>query len=148
MNSLYRHLMFSTLLILFTEGSFAQSIVGKWKTIDDSSGKERSIVEIYKTGDKYFGKIVKLFREPGEPQDPLCVECKGEKKDKRVLGMEIISNLEYDPKDEEYTDGEILDPENGNVYDCKIWLDESGELKVRGYLYFLYRTQTWLPADS
>lgn len=148
MNSLYRHLMFSTLLILFTEGAFAQSIVGKWKTIDDSSGKERSIVEIYKTGDKYFGKIVKLFREPGEPQDPLCVECKGEKKDKRVLGMEIITNLEYDPKDEEYTDGEILDPENGNVYDCKIWLDESGKLKVRGYLYFLYRTQTWLPADS
>ena len=148
MNSLYRHLMLSTLLMLFTEGAFAQSIVGKWKTIDDSSGKERSIVEIYKTGDKYFGKIVKLFREPGEPQDPLCVECKGEKKDKRVLGMEIITNLEYDPKDEEYTDGEILDPENGNVYDCKIWLDETGKLKVRGYLYFLYRTQTWLPADS
>jgi len=143
-----KYLITAFILISFTQSPLAQSIVGKWKTIDDNSGKARSIVEIYKNGDKYFGKIVKLYREPGEPQDPLCTECKGDKRDQRVLGMEIITNLEYDPRDEEYTDGEILDPENGNIYDCKIWLDERGKLKVRGYLYFLYRTQTWLPAES
>ncbi|XOV94019.1 MAG: DUF2147 domain-containing protein [Bacteroidota bacterium] len=126
----------------------AQSIVGKWKTIDDNTGKERSVVEIYQNGTSYYGKIVKLYREPGEDPDPICEECKGAKKDKKVLGMEIITGMEYDHKDQEYTDGEILDPESGNIYDCKIWLDPSGNLKVRGYLYFLYRTQTWLPAEG
>ncbi len=143
-----KYLIVAFILISLTQSSFAQSIVGRWKTIDDNSGKTRSIVEIYKKDDKYFGKIVKLYREPGEPQDPLCEECKGDKKNQKVLGMEIITNLEYDPEEEEYTDGEILDPENGNIYDCKIWMDERGELKVRGYLYFFYRTQTWLPAES
>ncbi len=126
----------------------AQSITGRWKTIDDNTGKERSIVEIYKEGDAYHGKIVKIFREPGEDPDPICKECKGEKKDKKILGMEIITDLRYDPEDKEYSDGEILDPENGNVYDVKLWIDESGQLKVRGYLYFLYRTQTWLPVEG
>jgi len=36
-----------------------------------------------------------------------------------------------------------MDPETGKVYDCKIWL-ENGQLKVRGYVAFFYRTQTWL----
>ncbi len=140
--------MLSLSLLILSQTMMAQSITGKWKTIDDDSGKERSIVEIYQNGERYFGKIVKLFREPGEPKDPRCTECKGEKKDQRILGMEIIQNLEYDPKDKEYDGGQILDPENGNVYDCKIWVDERGQLKVRGYLYFLYRTQTWLPAEN
>jgi len=146
----FMYLVLSSCLFMISQTLQAQSpsIVGKWKTIDDNSGKERSVVEIYQKGDKYYGKIVKLFREPGEPQDPLCTECKGKKKDQKILGMEIITNLEFDSGDEEFKDGEILDPENGNVYDCKIWVDESGVLKVRGYLYFLYRTQTWLPAEG
>ena len=132
-------------MLIVTIGN-AQSIVGKWKTIDDNTGKERSIVEIYERGGKYFGKIVKLFREPGEDPDPICDECKGERKDKKVIGMEIITDMEFDQDDNEWEEGEILDPEDGKVYDCKLWVEE-GKLKVRGYLYFLYRTQTWLPAN-
>ena len=44
---------------------------------------------------------------------------------------------------EEWKDGTILDPENGSVYDCKLWV-EGGRLKVRGYVAFFYRTQTWV----
>lgn len=132
-------------LVLLSGSVCAQDIVGKWKTIDDDTGKERSIVEIYQKGDKYFGKIVKLFREPGEDQNPVCTECEDERNGQPVLGMEIITNMVYDPSDQVYEDGEILDPENGNIYDCKLWIDE-GKLKVRGYIYFVYRTQTWLPA--
>ena len=56
--------------------------------------------------------------------------------------MQIISGLQYDEDDKLWSDGEILDPENGTTYDCKIWL-ENGQLQVRGYVAFFYRTQTW-----
>jgi uncharacterized protein (DUF2147 family) len=56
--------------------------------------------------------------------------------------MEIIDGLTRDG--DEWNSGTILDPEDGKEYRCKIWL-EDGELKVRGYLYFFYRTQSWLP---
>ena len=55
--------------------------------------------------------------------------------------MLIINGLEKDG--DEYDDGTILDPKKGKVYDCKIWVDESGDLQVRGYVAFFYRTQTW-----
>ena len=117
----------------------AQSIVGKWKTIDDETGKVKSHVEIYKQGDKFFGKIIKLTNP--DKQNALCTDCTGDAKGKKVLGLVIINNLEKD--DEEFGDGTILDPNNGKVYDCTIWVDEAGDLQVRGYIGFFFRTQTW-----
>ena len=135
----------SMTLVLTALFSFSQStIVGKWKTIDDESGKPRSVVEIYENDGKFFGKIIKLFREPGEDPDPVCDECEDHRSGQKIIGMEIITDMKYDKGDGEYRKGEILDPENGNVYDCKLWI-EDGNLKVRGYLLFFYRTQTWLP---
>ena len=128
--------------LIVSTGIYAQSITGKWKTIDDESGKARSIVEVFEKDGKIYGKIIQLFREPGEDPDPVCEECTDHRKGKKVIGMEIISDMKA--KGEEYTGGEILDPENGKIYKCKLWVEE-GKLKVRGYLYFLYRTQTWLP---
>ena len=117
----------------------AQSVVGKWKTIDDETGKVKSHVEIYKQGDKIFGKIIKISNP--EKQDAVCTECTGDNKGKKVIGMVIINNLEKD--DDEYGDGTILDPNNGKLYDCTIWVNEAGDLQVRGYIGFFFRTQTW-----
>ncbi len=132
------------LLLICPLISMSQSILGEWVTIDDNTGKKRSVVEIYESKGKYFGKIVKLFREPGEETDPICVECEDYRKGQKVIGMNIITDMKK--VGEELDGGEIMDPENGNIYKCKIWL-EGSELKVRGYLYFLYRTQTWVPTD-
>ena len=41
-----------------------------------------------------------------------------------------------------YKGGTILDPEDGKVYKAEVWV-EDGKLKVRGYIGFLYKTQTW-----
>lgn len=135
------------LLVAFglNSGLQAQSIVGKWKTVDDNSGKERSVVEIFQEGDKYYGKIIKFFSGPGDDPDPICDECKGKKKGQKIVGMQIIEDMEQDG--DQYSGGDILDPENGKVYDCKLWV-EDGNLKVRGYIMFLYRTQTWLPYNG
>lgn len=122
----------------------AQSVLGKWKSIDDETGKAKSIVEIYERNGKVHGKIIQLFREKGEEQDPTCVECKGKYANKKIIGLEIIQNLTKD--DDTYEDGTILDPENGNTYDCKLWVDADtpDKLNVRGYVALFYRTQTWI----
>lgn len=127
--------------------SQAQGLTGKWKTIDDETGKPKSIVEIYEKNGQLFGKVIKLFREPHEVQDPICDECEDDRKGKKVLGMEIVRNMEKDGY--EWEDGTICDPKNGKIYDCEMWLDEEdpNKLKVRGYILFLYRTQTWLRVE-
>ncbi len=139
--------LFVTIFAVAALSLNAQSITGQWKTIDDETGKPRSVVEIEELDGKYYGKIIKLFRSPDEEQDPICDECPGKRKNQKIIGMEIISDMEFDSDDKEYSDGEILDPESGSVYDCKLWV-ENGNLKVRGYIMFLYRTQTWLPYEG
>lgn len=120
----------------------AQDIVGKWKTIDDETGKAKSVVEIYMKGNKAYGKVIKIINP--EKQDAICDLCEDDRKDKKILGLEIIRDLEKD--DDEWEDGTILDPDDGKIYDCKIWV-EDGNLQVRGYIAFFFRTQTWLPVN-
>ncbi len=138
-------LSFFTLFLFVCGIVFSQdAILRQWKTIDDETGKPRSVVEISERDGKYYGKIVKLFREPNEDPDPVCTECEGELNGQKIIGMEIITEMKYNKGGDEFHKGEILDPENGNVYDCKLWIEDD-QLKVRGYLLFFYRTQTWLP---
>lgn len=141
-----KNLLFTVILAFFVNSVIAQnSIVGTWKTIDDNSGKPRSVVEIYKQGDRYFGKVLKTFPNPGEDPDPICDLCSDERKDKKVIGMEIIQDMRLE--DDEYVGGEILDPENGKIYRCKLWIEDN-VLNVRGYVAFFYRTQKWYKFSS
>jgi uncharacterized protein (DUF2147 family) len=125
----------------------ADKIVGKWKTIDDKDGSEKSIVLIFKaTNGKYYGTIEKLFKNP----NGICSECEGVNKDKPNLGLRIINNLvEVNSK---LTGGTILDPKNGKVYKCNISLDpKTGNLIVRGSLDsggWIGRSQTWIRAKQ
>lgn len=131
-------------MMLFVSAPSNQSVVGKWKTIDDKTNKAKSIVEIYKQDGKLYGKVVKLFKAPDEDQDPLCTHCEGALHNKRIIGLQIINGLEFDDG-EWYADDGILDPDDGKLYDCKLWLDPENPdiLQVRGYILFIYRTQTW-----
>jgi len=120
----------------------AESPVGKWKTIDDETGKVRSEVEIYEQGGTLFGKITGLT-EPNDKQGKpkICTACTGGDKDKPIVGLVIIRDLS--PSGGRYKDGTILDPEDGKVYKAEMWV-EDGKLKVRGYISFFYKTQTWV----
>ena len=131
------------LLLLISFSSFSQSVIGQWKTIDDNTNEPKSVVEIFERDGKVFGKVIKLFRKPGENQDPICDLCdtKDARYKKKVIGMEIMRNMVRD--DDEYSGGDVLDPENGKVYRGKIWL-ENGNLKLRGYVGPFFRTQTWV----
>jgi uncharacterized protein (DUF2147 family) len=121
------------------------SPVGAWKTIDDKSGKVKSIVRIAETNGELQGVVTKVFSPPAENENPVCEKCEGERKDKPVIGMTIMSGLRK--TGEEYTGGQILDPAEGKTYKCKIKVAEDGKtLQMRGFLGFsmLGRTQTWV----
>ena len=104
----------------------------------------KSIIEIFERNGKVYGKIVKIFTKV-DP-DPICEKCPEDdpRYGKKIIGMEIIRDMKR--SGDEYSDGNILDPEAGKVYRCKIWL-EGHELKVRGYWGPFYRTQTWKKAS-
>ncbi len=121
--------------------AFANNVEGYWKTIDDGSGDEKSIVKLYVEDGKLYGDIVKLLNEP-DGYDPVCDQCTGALKNQKVIGMTFINGLH---KEEEAWVGDdgIVDPDNGKWYDVKIWRD-GNTLKVRGYIGFIFRTQTWL----
>jgi len=117
-------------------------IAGKWTSIDDNSGEPRSVIEITERAGKFFGKVVKIYSKPGEDPDPICDKCSDEdpRFKQKVIGMEILKELVKEG--DEFGSGHILDPENGKVYRCKVWLDGK-LLKVRGYWGPFFRTQTW-----
>ena len=121
------------------------SISGRWKTVDDETGRVKSVVEIAERDGAYFGQIVELFRLPDEDQNPKCTECDDDRKDQPALGMEIVRDMFRDGEALEWEDGTICDPKNGKVYDCEMWIeeDEPNTLYVRGYILFLFRTQEW-----
>lgn len=140
-------------LILFFVGTdgWAQSAlpnepspIGRWVTIDDERNEPRSVVQIYEEDDQLYAKVDSIYLREGEPAEPLCIECKGERKDQPIVGMTIMWAMAR--KGNAWSGGRILDPEKGKVYRCKIWV-EGGVLKVRGYLGPFYRTQTWMPLE-
>ena len=146
MNKNLKFISSFTVFTLMIFMAMAQTPIGKWKTIDDETGKEKSIVEIYEQNGKLYGKVIELFRGPEEDPDPICDECDEDdpRYNKKVRGMVILEGLEFDG-DDEWEDGEILDPKNGEVYSCYITLENENKLKVRGYIGFslIGRTQYW-----
>ena len=116
----------------------AQSPIGTWKTIDDTSGNTRSYVDIYEQDGMLFGKISKLL---DHNPDALCKLCSGKKKNTPIVGLVIIEKM--NPNKEVWEGGKILDPETGKEYDCELWL-EDGNLKVKGKHWTGFsQTQTW-----
>ena len=134
-----KKIIFAFVALFFATLSYAQ-IEGKWKTIDDETGQEKSIVEIFKKSDgKYYGKVTQLLIKPANPN---CVDCKDDRKNKPILGMEVVRGLKKDGN--EFTGGTITDPKTGKTYKCTI--TRSGDkLNVRGYIGFslIGRNQTW-----
>ncbi len=118
------------------------SPIGLWQTIDDKTGNARAIVRIYEQNGKLFGRIERSFT-PGA-ENRVCEVCTDERKNQPIIGLVIIRNIQS--KDGDYAGGDILDPDTGAVYRCKLHLDQDGaRLIVRGYIgiSLLGRSQVW-----
>ena len=131
-----KRLIFSLVLAIVSLVSYSQDIMGKWLT---ESGDAK--VEIYEAGGKINGKIVWLQKGP-ETTDSHNTDEK--LRSRKLMGVNILSGLTK--KSEKWEGGRIYNPKNGKNYKCSIWLD-GDKLKVRGYIGFLYETQTWKRAQ-
>ncbi|NEI04184.1 DUF2147 domain-containing protein [Rhizobium leguminosarum] len=118
------------------------SPVGLWRNVDDVSGKPRALIRITESNGALQGRIEKVFLAANE--SPTCAKCEGALKNAPVVGLVILSGLKKDG--DEYTGGQILDPDNGKVYSSKIYLANGGKkLNVRGFVgvSLLGRSQVW-----
>ena len=122
--------------------------VGLWKSIDDNTKKERSLIRISDAGGVLTGKIEKAL-DPDAKPGAVCDKCTDERKDKPLIGMAIIRNVKQNAEDKVIWDGgDITDPDNGKVYKLRLKpLDGGKSLEVRGYIGPFYRNQTWIRVE-
>lgn len=121
--------------------------VGVWRTIDDKTGEVASEVRIADNGGVLSGRVEKLLRKTAR-QDDVCNKCSDDRKDKPLLGMEIIRGARKTEGRDIWEGGKILDPDNGKEYTLRLTPIEDGKkLEVRGYIAFFFRTQTWVRAQ-
>ncbi|MBN3758983.1 DUF2147 domain-containing protein [Paraburkholderia sp. Tr-20389] len=135
------------LLLAGAATAFAQADtpVGTWQTIDDHTGQPKALVQITQDANGSLnGKVVKGLG-PNDQPDRRCTACTDTRKDQPILGMTIISDMKKDG--DNWDGGQILDPENGKLYKCKMHVEDGGQkLVVRGYIgvSLLGRSQTWV----
>ncbi|MFT3664850.1 DUF2147 domain-containing protein [Piscinibacter sp.] len=125
----------------------AATPVGLWKTIDDESKAEKSLVRISEAGGVLTGRIEKIL-DPAR-QNEVCDKCTDERKGKPMLGLAIIRNARHDSADASvWTGGDITDPNNGKTYRLRLKpLAEGKQLEVRGYIGPFFRNQTWIRVE-
>ena len=125
--------------------AFAQMTpVGTWHSIDDKTKEIKSEVQVTDNGGVLSAKVTKLLRKEAK-QDAVCDQCSDDRKDKPLLGMEIIRGAKKQEGKEVWEEGKILDPENGKSYTLRLTPIETGKkLDVRGSVFGIGRTQTWV----
>jgi len=142
-----RNATLAGVLFASAAAAFAQSSspVGMWQTVDDHTHQPKAIVQITQDENGTLtGKVIKGLN-PNDNPDKRCTACTDARKDQLILGMTIITGLKKDG--DTWDGGQILDPENGKLYKCKMHLEEGGQkLVVRGYIgvSLLGRSQTWI----
>jgi uncharacterized protein (DUF2147 family) len=125
--------------------AFAQlSPVGSWHSIDDKTNEIKSEIVIADNGGVLTGRITKLLRKEAK-QDAVCDQCTDDRKGKPMLGLEIIRGAKKTEGKDAWEEGKILDPENGKTYTLRLApVDAGKKLEVRGSVFGIGRTQTWV----
>jgi uncharacterized protein (DUF2147 family) len=132
---------------LFAGAALAQATpVGVWKSIDDKTKTERAQIRISEAGGVLTGRIEKLLAADAK-QDATCDKCADDRKDKPIVGMEIIRGVKKAEGEAVWEGGTILDAAEGKVYKVRLTPADGGKkLDVRGFvgMPMLGRTQTWI----
>jgi uncharacterized protein (DUF2147 family) len=140
-----KHTLLAFSLVTLSATALAQmSPVGTWRSIDEETKEAKSEVVISENGGVLSGKVVKLLRKDAK-QDAKCTECKDDRKDKAIIGMDIIRGAKKVDGKDVWEGGKIVDPESGSEYKLRMTPIEGGaKLQIRGSVLFISRTQTWV----
>jgi uncharacterized protein (DUF2147 family) len=144
---MFKCLAFVFLLITNTQSKTVtvpncDQICGKWM-----SAEKNLTVLVYKSGDQFKAKIIWFRDDPSKPMEewrdknnPDPALC-----NRRILGMEILRDIKYDPDDNSWGDGMIYDAKHGREWNASAYINKEGLLKVKGYWHFKFigRTMTF-----
>lgn len=118
--------------------------VGLWRNVDDKTGEAKAEIRIVESAGVLSGMIATRLGKDVQPDD-VCDKCSDDRKDKPILGLEIIRGAKKAEGKEVWEGGKILDPENGRNYTLRLTPAEGGKkLEVRGSFGPFGRTQTWV----
>lgn len=135
-----------TLSVLSATAMAQANPAGLWRTIDDETKQEKSLVRITDAGGVLSGKVEKVT-DPAKA-NAVCEACTDDRKGKPVVGMTIIRNAKQGDDKELWEGGEILDPNNGKTYKLRMKPLEGGKkLEVRGYVGPFHRNQIWIRVE-
>ena len=136
---------FALSAIVFCSLATAQmSPVGRWHTVDDKTGEVKSEINVIENAGVITGSVSKLLRKDAK-QDDVCDKCTDDRKDKAILGLQIIRGAKKAEGKDVWEEGKILDPENGKNYTLRMTpVDGGKKLEVRGLIGPFGRTQTWV----
>ncbi len=135
--------LFGISLLVAGFAAAAQTPEGRWKTIDDETGKVKSIVEVTRAQDGTLqGRVVEILHSDKGP-NPTCDKCGGANKDKPIKGMTILWGMR-DQGGGAYAGGRILDPSKGKTYKSKLEMLGDDRLGVSGCIAFFCRQQEWV----
>ncbi len=138
-------LFLSPVLKLSAQDVSADDVIGVWLNEDKDAH-----VEIYKEGNKFYGKIIWLKTPIDEETGKPKLDNKNEDESLRtrpVMGLLLLKDFVFDG-DDEWEDGEIYDPKSGKTYSCYMEFpdeDNKNNLKIRGFIgiSILGRTTYW-----
>jgi uncharacterized protein (DUF2147 family) len=157
----------AALMLIFSVKAFASNpddIVGKWMYLNEKG--EQVNIEVYKEGDRYYGKIIWLqvpnytaefLEDEGHPEkNHPNVKLGGAKIDFKnpdaarqndpIIGLVILKGVKYEAGDDEWNDGFVYKADEGKTYTCFVKLEEPDKLKLKGYILgmpWLGKTRYW-----
>ncbi len=119
----------------------ADAVLGVWK-----NGEGTGMVQVYKKGDKYFGKLVWLKIQndaDGKPRTDIN-NPEENLKNRQLKGLENLRDFTFKGENK-WEGGRIYDPKTGSDYSCEMKLIDENTLEVRGYIgvSLFGRTDVW-----
>ncbi len=108
------------------------AIIGKWESVE-----KNLIVEVYKQANTFKAKIA-WFYDEDDTITPINerLDIKNPNKslrDRKILGLQVLSGLVYNPKQKRWVNGKIYDSSSGRTWSATVWLTDENTLNVRGF---------------
>lgn len=142
--------IFSAMLFALSAHAWAGEMAGVWQEYDDKTGKVEALIRIEQLPDgTYEGKIIRLMADVVGKEHMVCGNCQGSLHNQPLLGMRILFGMKRTDS-LTFEGGEILDPDEGKVYRCRMRLSADGKtLEVTGYIGISWfgQSETWKRAD-
>jgi uncharacterized protein (DUF2147 family) len=140
------HFLLSLTVLFISLPGLAQTTpVGLWQSVDDATGKPRAEIRLSESAGVLTGLIERSLLPVPVGAVLLCTLCQDDRKDKPLIGMEMIRQMTPGTDAQTWEGGEILVPDKGKTFRLRLQLQEGGKkMQVRGYIGPFFRDQTWI----